>query len=266
MIEGSWNVLPSRIRFLTADVVVMISRAAIRPPPILGTKVWAMTPWSDSDSCVRIWDCWWGGKTSMIRSTVWAADEVCSVPKTRWPVSAAETASEIVSRSRISPTRMTSGSSRRAARRAEAKDSVWTFTSRWLTRHFLCGWTNSIGSSTVRMWAARSLLIRSTMAARVVDLPEPVGPVTRTSPRSSRAISARMGGKPRSANDLISFGMTRKTAPSPRRPTKKFTRNLARFGISMLKSRSRLPSNAFCWSPVRRPIIIIRRMSRVNSG
>ena len=191
---------------------------------------------------------------------------MCRVPKTRCPVSAAETASEIVSKSRISPTKMTSGSSRKAARRADANDSVCTFTSRWLTRHFLCGWTNSMGSSTVRMWAARSLLIRSTMAANVVDLPEPVGPVTRTSPRSSRAISARTGGRPSSANDLISVGMTRKTADSPRRPTKKFARNRARLGISMLKSRSRLPSNAFCWSPVKIPIIIIRKTSRLSSG
>ncbi len=50
----------------------------------------------------------------MMRSTVFAALDVCSVPKTRWPVSAAVRASEMVSRSRISPTRMTSGSSRSA--------------------------------------------------------------------------------------------------------------------------------------------------------
>ena len=43
---------------------------------------------------------------------------VCSVPKTRWPVSAAVSAIAIVSRSRISPTRITSGSWRSAARSA----------------------------------------------------------------------------------------------------------------------------------------------------
>ncbi len=53
----------------------------------------------------------------MIRSTVCAVDWVCRVAKTRWPVSAAVSAVEIVSRSRISPTRITSGSWRRAARR-----------------------------------------------------------------------------------------------------------------------------------------------------
>ena len=50
----------------------------------------------------------------MIRSTVWAVDWVCRVAKTRCPVSAAVSAVEIVSRSRISPTRITSGSSRSA--------------------------------------------------------------------------------------------------------------------------------------------------------
>ena len=46
---------------------------------------------------------------------------VCRVAKTRWPVSAAVRARLIVSRSRISPTRMTSGSSRSAARRADGE-------------------------------------------------------------------------------------------------------------------------------------------------
>ena len=172
----------------------------------------------------------------------------------------------MVSKSRISPTRMTSGSSRSAALSADANDSVCTRTSRWLTRHFLWRCTNSIGSSTVRIWAWRSQLIRSTIAASVVDFPDPVGPVTSTSPRSARAISASTGGSPSAANDLISVGMTRKTAPSPRRPTKKLQRKRARLGISMLKSRSRFSSKRFCWSPVRMPISMVRSMSRVSSG
>ena len=71
-----------------------------------------------------------GGKTSMMRSTVLAALEVCSVPKTRWPVAAAVSASSMVSRSRISPTSRMSGSSRSAPRKAEAKEWVCTPTSR----------------------------------------------------------------------------------------------------------------------------------------
>ena len=50
-----------------------------------------------------------------MRSTVLRALLVCSVPKTSRPVSAAVSASEIVSRSRISPTSTMSASSRKAA-------------------------------------------------------------------------------------------------------------------------------------------------------
>ena len=75
----------------------------------------------DVDSCVRICSCWFVGKTSMMRLTVPWAPVVCSVPKTMWPVSAAVMAASIVSRSRISPTRITSGSCRKARRMASAK-------------------------------------------------------------------------------------------------------------------------------------------------
>ena len=60
----------------------------------------------------------------MMRSTVDAAVVVCSVPNTRWPVSAVSMAMAIVSRSRSSPTRMMSGSSRSAARSARLNESV----------------------------------------------------------------------------------------------------------------------------------------------
>ena len=56
-----------------------------------------------------------------------------------------------VSRSRSSPTRMMSGSSRIAARSASLKPPVWVPTSRWLIRHDLLSCTNSIGSSMVMM-------------------------------------------------------------------------------------------------------------------
>jgi hypothetical protein len=50
-----------------------------------------------------------------------------------------------------------------------------------------CRWMNSIGSSTVMMCPFRSRLILSIIAASVVDLPEPVGPVTSTRPRGFSA-------------------------------------------------------------------------------
>ena len=113
----------------------------------------------------------------MRRSTVEGASCVWSVAKTRWPVSAAVSAVEIVSRSRISPRRITSGSWRSAPRRASAKLVASGPISRWLTMQRLCRWRNSIGSSIVMMWSALDSLISSMSAASVVDLPEPVGPV-----------------------------------------------------------------------------------------
>ena len=151
MIDGIWKVLASRIRLDTAGVVSRISRAATRPPPFLLHNVWAMTPFSDSESITRICACRSAGNWSIIRSTVEAAVVVCRVPKTRCPVSAVSMAIAMVSRSRSSPTSTISGSSRRAARSADLKLSVCTWTWRWVMRHFLFSCTNSIGSSMVMM-------------------------------------------------------------------------------------------------------------------
>ena len=114
-------------------------------------------------------------------------------------------ADSIVSRSRISPMSTTSGSSRRAARRALVKEWVSACSSRWFTTHFLCACRYSIGSSIVIMCSWRSVLILSSMAARVVDLPEPVGPVTSTSPRGLSQMVAITGGRPSSLKsaDLV---------------------------------------------------------------
>ena len=62
----------------------------------------------------------------MMRLIVSVASSVCSVENTRWPVSAASSAVSMVSKSRISPTRMTSGSWRSALRSACANDRVST--------------------------------------------------------------------------------------------------------------------------------------------
>ena len=57
----------------------------------------------------------------MILFIVLGAPLVCSVPKTKCPVSAAVKARETVSKSLISPTKITSGSSLSAAFNAAAK-------------------------------------------------------------------------------------------------------------------------------------------------
>ena len=87
---------------------------------------------------MRIISCWFCGKAFTNRSIVLAAPVVCSVPKTKCPVSAAVMAASIVSKSRISPTRIMSGSWRSARRRASAKFGTSTCTSRWVISDFLC--------------------------------------------------------------------------------------------------------------------------------
>src|SRR5579875_2065117 len=176
------------------------------------------------------------GNTSITRSTVWGASWVWSVASTRCPVSAAVSAVEIVSRSRISPTRITSGSWRSAARSASAKRGASGRSSRWLTRQRLWECRTSIGSSIVRMWSSRVRLISSMSAASVVVLPEPVGPVTSTMPRGSLAISRTECGMPSFSSEEMSEGVMRKAALTAPRCRYAFTRMRATRGIDQLKS------------------------------
>ena len=86
------------------------------------------------------------------------ASLVCSVENTRWPVSAAWMAISAVSRSRISPTMMTSGSWRTMERRPVAKVSpIFGFTWIWLTPS---SWY-STGSSTVMIFTSGVLISSS---------------------------------------------------------------------------------------------------------
>ena len=74
-----------------------------------------------------------------------------------------------------------------------------------------------MGSSTVMMWSLRVRFARSTTEASVVDLPEPVGPVTRTNPRCRFAKDPTTGGTPRSSRGLMSKGIWRNAAPTDSR-------------------------------------------------
>ena len=187
IVFSSWSSLPWRIRFDTAGVLTRSSSAATRPRlSARWMSCWEITPRSEVDSIVRTCSCLSVGKALTMRSTVAAAPLVCSVPITRMPISAAVTAMLMVSWSRSSPTSTTSGSSRRAECSASANPGLCVPTSRWLTRQLLRGCTNSIGSSIVRMWPFTRRLMSSIIAARVVDLPEPVLPVTRMSPLFAR--------------------------------------------------------------------------------
>ena len=66
----------------------------------------------------------------------------------------------------------------------------------------MCLCRNSIGSSIVMMCSSRVALISSIIAASVVDLPEPVGPVTSTKPRGLRVNSCTIGGRPSSSIEV----------------------------------------------------------------
>ena len=115
---------------------------------------------------------------SINRVTVDGASSVCSVERTRCPVCAACIAIFAVSWSRISPTRMTSGSWRRIARSALANVSfAFSLTWVWL----MPGIWYSIGSSMVMM-LVRPDFIDVIAELSVVDLPLPVGPTTRIMP------------------------------------------------------------------------------------
>ena len=110
-----------------------------------------------------------------MRSTVLRALFVCSVPNTRRPVSAAVKASEIVSRSRISPTSTMSVSWRSEAFSPAANEIESVGTSRCVMMLRLLSCTNSIGSSIVITCLEKFSLMKSISAACVVVLPEPVG-------------------------------------------------------------------------------------------
>ena len=82
--------------------------------------------------------------------------------------------------------------------------------SRWLTMQPRSWWTNSIGSSIVTMCCLRPRFILSIIAASVVDLPEPVAPVTRTRPRCSSARRSTPPGRPSCWRVGTEAGMKRK--------------------------------------------------------
>ena len=216
-----------------------ISIAATRPPPFFLRSVCATTPFRDSLSIARICACLSAGNCPIILSMVLYAVVVCRVPKTRWPVSAVSIAISTVSKSRISPISMMSGSSRSAARSAFLNPIVCLCTSLWLIRQFLFLWTNSTGSSIVIMWALRFSLMRSTMAARVVDFPLPVGPVTTTRPLFNVQKFRTHSGSPSCSAETIFTGIFRMTEPTPFRSMKTLTLKRASPFISYAKSESK---------------------------
>ena len=117
-----------------------------------------------------------------------------------------------VSGSRISPTMMTSGSWRMTLRRASENAGVSVPTSRCEIEATSSVNRNSIGSSMVITCTGRRAEMYLIIAASVVDLPLPVGPVMSTRPMGISQKSSSTGGRSRSSTVLIWYGMRRNDA------------------------------------------------------
>ena len=135
-------------------------------------SLWAIIPVRDVDSKYR------STSISSKRSIVERALLVWIVDRTKWPVIEARTAIWAVSESRISPISIIFGSWRKIDLKAAANViPISAFTWTW----FIPSMFISIGSSTVIMFISgrfNSCSIEYT----VVDLPEPVAPVTKMIP------------------------------------------------------------------------------------
>ena len=99
---------------------------------------------------------------------------------------------------------------------------------------------NSMGSSMVTTFTRRVRLTTSSMAARVVDLPDPVGPVTRIRPRGSCTRRPREAGRPSSSKVIPGAGTGRRAMLTMPRWRKALTRTRRGATSSTAKSASLL--------------------------
>ena len=105
--------------------------------------------------------------------------------------------------------------------------------------------------------------MRSIMAASVVDLPEPVVPVSKMIPRSSSARSLITSGSISSSTVLTLKGMARATIEIEPRWRKALTRKRARPGTAYEKSTSLSSSNSASFFS---SVSIDRNTASVTSG
>ena len=87
--------------------------------------------------------------------------------------------------------------------------------------------------------------------ASVVDLPEPVGPVTRTIPRGFLAKPRMTGGRPSFSIGTVSLGIRRKAAPSEPRWKYALTRKRPWPGTEYAKSSCQSVSRRCRWDELR---------------
>src|SRR5438093_621278 len=241
----------SRMFSCTAAVLISTSDAGTRPfPSLRGTSRNDTIACNAVESRCRTSSCWCGGKNEITRLIVCVASVVCSVENTRCPVSAAFSAVSSVSISRISPIRITSGACRSTWRKAALNDRVSFPTSRCEMLARLSRCRNSIGSSIVMLLTRRFVLMWLIIAASAVDLPDPVTPVTRTSPRGRKPISSSTCGRFRSRIVLTSYGMARKANATVPRCWYTLVRNRPTPGTPIAKSASLCSANSFTWRGV----------------
>ena len=144
------------MRLRIAGVGTSTSHAATRPAPSsVGSSCWVTMPCSATDSCTRTCCCCCGrehvddavDRLRRVLRVQGGEDEVARL--------AAVSAVSIVSRSRISPTRITSGSWRSAPFSAPGKDWASDADLALVDDALLVRCRNSIGSSIVRMCSSR---------------------------------------------------------------------------------------------------------------
>ena len=204
---------------------------------------------STAASWMRICFCWWGGNTAMMRLIVSVASRVWRVEKHE----VAGLGGEQGGLDRLVVAHLADQDDVRVLPQAPSaapptKLRVSTSTSRWLMIAFLSRCRNSIGSSIVTMWQFRVLLMWSIIAASVVDLPDPVVPVTSTRPRSSSAIRSSTGGSSSSRMARMRAGISRSTRPTEPRCWKMLQRKRPSPGTEYAMSISRNCLNfSFCW-------------------
>ena len=116
----------------------------------------------------------------------------------------------------------------------------------------------------VTMCLCCEALMRSIIAASVVDFPEPVVPVTRMIPRSSSASSPITGGSWSCSTVLISCGIVRMTSETEPRWWKALTRKRARSRTAKARSTSFSASNSARWASL--PTSRCSTIERVTSG
>jgi len=187
--------LPSLIKLDIASLLIIISQAGMDPSFVEGINLCEIITSTTCESCDFISFCLSSSKEAIILSTVWEAELVCKVVKTKCPVSAIWSVDLIVSKSLISPINTIFGSCLITERSAVSHEWESKNISLCSIKDNLLVKTYSIGSSIVIMCSDLVLLIFSIIDAIVVDFPCPAGPTIITRPCFRLQTVLSIGGR-----------------------------------------------------------------------